>query len=145
MDIDEEMVTLAEKFLVRCICKDENINIFDELRSMVYYKKSKKLDFERLPPTSASILLQIKCANLQSYVWLRSPLAKSLVFDPLEYSYKLQEGDDGDEIMKPNIMTISLSEDLPIPCKCGKCARANLYIFCVNNIQRYFSFLKRSK
>ena len=86
MDIDEEMVTLAEKFLLRCICKDENINAFDQLRNMVYYKKSKKLDLERLHPTSASILLQIKCAYPQSYVWLRSPFAKSLKIDPLEYS-----------------------------------------------------------
>ena len=42
--------------------------------------------------------------------------------------------DDDDEVMKPNIMTISLSENLPIPCKCGKCARANVCICRVNNI-----------
>ena len=122
MDIDEEMVTLAEKFLVSCICKDENINTFDQLRNMVYYKKSKKLDLERFPPTSSSILLHIKRVYLQSYVWLRSPFAKSLVIDPLKYGYKLQEDDD-DEVMKPKIMMISLPEDLSIPCKCGKCAR----------------------
>ena len=133
MDIDEEMVTLAEKFLVRCICKDENINTFDQLRNMVYYKKSKKLDLERFPPTSSSILLHIKRVYLQSYVWLRSPFAKSLVIDPHEYGYKLQEYDD--EVMKPNIMTISLPEDLPVLCKCGKCARANVCICHVNNIQ----------
>ena len=55
MDIDEEMVTLAEKFLVCCICKDKNINAFDQLRNMVYYKKSKKSDLKRFPPTSSSI------------------------------------------------------------------------------------------
>ena len=84
MDIDEEMVTLTEKFLVRCICKDENINTFDQLRNMVYYKKSKKLDLERFPPTSSSILLHIKRAYLLSYVWLRSPVAQSLVIDQLD-------------------------------------------------------------
>ena len=109
MGIDEEMVTLAENFLVRCICKDENINTFDQPRNMVYYKKSKKLDLERFPPTSSSILLHIKRAYLQSHVWLRSPFAKSLVIDPLQYGYKLQEDDDeDDEVMKPNIMVISL-------------------------------------
>ena len=133
MDIDEEMVILAEKFFVRCICKDENINTFDQLRNMVYYKKSKKLDLERFPPTSSSILLHIKRAYLQQYVWLRSLFAKSLVIDPIEDGYKLREDDD--EVMKPNIMTISLSEDLPIPCKCGKCARVNVCICHVNNIQ----------
>ena len=35
-DIDEEMVTLAEKFLVHCICTDENVNTFGQTRNMVY-------------------------------------------------------------------------------------------------------------
>ena len=92
------------------------------------HSKSKKLNLERFPPTSSSILLHIKCAYLHSYVWLRSPFAKSLVIDPLQYGYKLQKDDD-DEVMKPNIMTISLPEDLPIPYKCGKDARTNVWYF----------------
>ena len=83
MGIDE-----VENCLVRCICKDENINTFDQPRNMVYYKKSKKSDRERFPPTSSSILLHIKRAYLQSHVWLRSPFAKSLVIDPFECGYK---------------------------------------------------------
>ena len=76
---------------------------------MVYCKKSKKLDLERYPLTPSSTLLHIKRASLQSHVWLRSPFAKSLVIDPLQYGYKLQEDDDeDDEVMKPNIMVISL-------------------------------------
>ena len=76
------------------------------------------------PPASSSILLHIKRAYLQSYVWLRSPFT-SLVINPFEYGYKLQEDDD-DEVLKPNIMTISLPEDLPIPCRCRKCSRADV-------------------
>ena len=137
MDIGDEIVTLVEKFLVRCICKDENINTFEQLRNMVYYKKSKKLDLERFPQTSSSIFLHIRRAHLQSHVWLSSPFSKSFVIDSLEYGYNLQEDDDDDddEVMKPNIMTISLPDNLPIPCKCGKCARAHLCICRVNNIQ----------
>ena len=48
MDVDKKIVTLAEKFLVCCICKDENINTFDQLCNMVYYKKYKKLDLEKI-------------------------------------------------------------------------------------------------
>ena len=118
---------------MRYVCKDENINTLDQIHNMAYYKKSKKLDLERFPPTSSSILLHIKRVYLQSYVWLRSPFAKSLVTDPLEYGYKLQEDDD--EVMKPNIITISLPEDLLIACKCGNGARANVCICRVNNIQ----------
>ena len=100
---------------------------------MVYYKKSKKLDLERFPPISSSTLLHIKPAYLQSYVWLRYRFAKGLVIDSLEYDYKQQEDDD--EVLKPEIMTIALPEDLPIPCNCGKCARANVCTCCMNNIQ----------
>ena len=48
MDVDEKIFTLAEKFLLCCICKDENINTFDQLCNMVYHKKSKKLDLEKI-------------------------------------------------------------------------------------------------
>ena len=71
MDIDDEMVTLSKKFLLCCICKDKNINTFDQLCNMVYYKKSKKLDLETFPPTSSSILLHIKrgfCNRMFGYV-----------------------------------------------------------------------------
>ena len=129
MDVDEEIVTLVERFLVRYICKDENINTFDYLRNMVYYKKSKTLVLERFPPTSSIVFLRMKRAYLQSYVWLRSPFAKSLVIDPLEYGYKLQEDED-DKVMKPNIMT----EDPPVLCKCEKCARANTCICRASNV-----------
>ena len=37
--MDEEMQTLAENFLIRCICKDKNVNTFNQLRHIVYYKK----------------------------------------------------------------------------------------------------------
>ena len=133
MDVDDEIVTLVERFLVLYICKDEKINTFDHLRNMVYYKKSKTLDLERFPPTSSIVFLRMKRAYLQSYVWLRSPFAKSLVIDPPEYGYKLQEDED-DKVMKPNIMTISLPEDLPVLCKCEKCARANTCICRANNV-----------
>ena len=43
IDIDEETDTLAEKFFVRCICKDENINTFDQPYCIVYYMKSSNI------------------------------------------------------------------------------------------------------
>ena len=120
---------LIKWIFVCCICKEKNINIFEQRRDIVYYKKSKKLDLEKIPPTSSIILLRIKRAYVQSYVLLRSSFLKILVIDPPDYGYKLQEGDD-EEVVKQNIMTISLPKDLPIPCKCGNCARADVW-FCV--------------
>ena len=97
--IDEEMVAAAEKFLVRCICRDENIANFDQVRKNVYYKKSKELDLERFPPTSSNILLHIKRAYFQSYVWLHSPFVDSITLGPLDYGYELDCDDD--EVIKP--------------------------------------------
>ena len=131
--IDEEMVAVAEKFLVHCICKDENIATFDQLRNHVYYKKSKELDLERFPPTSLSILLHIKSAFFRSYVWLHFPFVDSITFDPLEYGYELDSDDD--EVIKPKIVQSILRDNFPIPCKCGKCAKTNVCLCRANNIQ----------
>ena len=131
--IDEEMVAVAETFLVCCICRDENIATFDQLRNNVYYKKSKELDLERFPPTSLSILLHIKRAYFQSYVWLRSPFVDNITLDPLEYGYELDSDDN--EVITPKIVQSILPDDFPIPCKCGKCAKANACLYRVNNIQ----------
>ena len=128
--IDEEMVAVAEKFLVCCICRVENIATFDQLRNNVYYKE---LDLERFPPTSSRILLHIKHAYFQSYVWLHSPFVDSITLDPLEYGYELDSDDD--EVIKPKIVQSILPDNFPIPCKCGKCAKANLCLCRVNNIQ----------
>ena len=48
--IDEEMVAVADTFLVCFICRDENIATFDQLSNNVYCKKSKELDLERFLP-----------------------------------------------------------------------------------------------
>ena len=63
---DEDVKAMAEKFLVGCISKDENIDDFDNLRNKTYYKKSTETNIEKLPPTSSSIVLHIKRAYLQT-------------------------------------------------------------------------------
>ena len=86
-----EILRLAENFFVRCICKDENVKTFSLLRNIVYYKKSKKLDLQKLPATSSSVLLHFKRAYLQTHIWLRSALMKSVEIIPLEYGHELED------------------------------------------------------
>ena len=62
---DEDMKATAEKFLVGCVSKDENIDDFDNLRNKTY-KESTEINIEKLPPTSSSIALHIKRAYLQT-------------------------------------------------------------------------------
>ena len=96
------MQTLAENFLIGCICKDKNVNTFDQLRHIVYYKKSKELDLEKLPATSSSVLLHIKRACQQTYIWLHSAFVENIEINPLEYGYKLENDDE--EMMTPKII-----------------------------------------
>ena len=84
---DEDVKAMAEKFLVGCISKNENIDAFDNLRNKTYYKKSTEINIEKLPPTSSSIALHIKRAYLQTYIWLHAPFMNNLEIDPLQYGY----------------------------------------------------------
>ena len=112
----EEMQTLADNFLIRYICKDKNVNTFNQLRHIVCYKKSKELDLEKLP--SSSVLLLIKRAYLQTYIWLHSAFVESFEINPLEYGYEHE--DDHEEVMTPNIIEEILPDELTVPYKCVK-------------------------
>ena len=79
------MQALAENFLIRCICKNKDVNTFNQLHHIVYYNKSQELDLEKLPATSSSVLLHIKRAYLQNYIWLHSAFVESIEINPLEY------------------------------------------------------------
>ena len=131
--MDEEMQTLAENFLIGCICKDKNVNTFDQLRHIVYYKKSKELDLEKLPATSSSVLLHIKRAYLQTYIWLHSAFVESIEINHLGYGYELE--DDDEEMMAPEIIEKILPDKLPMPCKCVKCTKSNVCTCHVNKIR----------
>ena len=100
--MDEEMQTLTENFLIRCIFKDKNINTFNQLRHMVYYKKSKKLDLKKLPVKSSCVLLHIKRAYQQTYIWLHSAFVESIEINPLEYGHLLENDDE--EMRTPEII-----------------------------------------
>ena len=93
---DEDMKGMAEKFLVGCVSEDENIDDFDNLQNKTYYKKSTEINIEKLPQTSSSIVLHIKRAYLQTYIWVHGPFMINLEIDPLQYGYEIDE----DDVMK---------------------------------------------
>lgn len=130
--IDEEMIQLAERFLVRCVCKDVSITTFDQLRNEVYYKKSGEMDLEKFPPTSSSILLHIKRAFFQTSTWIHSPV-EATTLNPLDYGYEMDSVDD--EVIRPKIVQSILPEGFSMPCKCGKCARGNICPCRVNSLK----------
>ena len=40
INLDDGMLLIAERYLVQCICKDESVKTFDQLRNNIYYQKS---------------------------------------------------------------------------------------------------------
>ena len=58
--ISDQMILLAEKFLLECISKSSERNNFDAVRFETYLQKSFQLDLEKLPSTSSSIHTYIK-------------------------------------------------------------------------------------
>lgn len=136
--IDKEMIDTAEMFLLKCICKDESVKTFDQLRNEIFYKKHKYLDLEKLPPPSSSVHLHIRRSYLQTYIWFCSPFVSSITIDPMEHGYELNE----DYVLQPKVTSdTTIPEHFPMPCKCVKCARANICICRVNDIPccKYFN------
>ena len=126
--LDEDMESIAEKFLAQCISKERH-ETFDDLRRAMFYKYSKDLNLEKLPPTSSSISLHIKRAYLQTHIWLHAPFVKSISISPLEYGYEKDDDEEEDqEGVIPVVINSALPEDFPKPCKCLKCARDNTCI-----------------
>ena len=125
------MLAIAERYLVKCICKDNTVTTFDQLRNKIYYQKSQLLDLEKLPPTSTSIMLHIKRAYLQTYLWLHSPFVASINIDPLDYGYQLDDNDYLNPVITDgNVLPVNL----PQPCKCAKCAKPNVCVCRVNGV-----------
>ena len=59
-EISNQMILLAEKFLVGRISKSSERNNFDDIRLETYHQKLFQLNLEKLPPTSSSIHIHIK-------------------------------------------------------------------------------------
>ena len=89
-----------------------------------------ELDLEK--PPSSSVLLLIKRAYLQTYIWLHSAFVESIEINPLEYGYEHE--DDDDEVMTPNIIEEILPDELTVPCKCVKCAKS---VYALAVLSRY--------
>ena len=64
-DLDKEMVTAAEKFLIDCMPKSYSADSFNSLRYLSYHSINFKLNIEKFPCTSSNLRLHIQRAYLQ--------------------------------------------------------------------------------
>ena len=119
-EISNQMILLAETFLVECIPKGAERNKFDDICFETYHQKSFQLDLEKLPTTSSSIHIHMKGAFLQCYLWLHVPFVESIEINPEDYGYELTEED----MLVPTITTEDvIPDDFPVPCSCLKCVK----------------------
>ena len=89
----------------------------------MYHDRISALDLEKFPPTSSSIVMHIKRAYLQAYMWYHSPFTESIELKPEDFGYLRID----DEYLVPEISNKSkIPELFPQPCKCQKCARKNV-------------------
>ena len=72
--LDEEVLSQAEKFLVKVVASKQyqNCETFDELRVRLYHHSREK-KFIDLPCSSNAIRQNIKRAYFQARMWLESP------------------------------------------------------------------------
>ena len=114
----EDVLGLAEQFLIS-VCKPKSsAKTFDDLRFEQYHD-SKVLDFWKLVCTSDSIKGHISRAFLQALRWYSShdPPKENLP-NPIDFGYKLNENDQ----LVPVWMNQSCRpRDLPDICTCKVC------------------------
>ena len=121
-DINDEMISSAEKFLLNCITSHD-VDTFDKLRYTVYHEKHLQFDIERYPPTSATIRQHILRAYLQCYLWLHAAFLDDIQLDPLNYGYTLDENNGFAPLLSDDP---AIPEDFPAPCNCLKCSKPNV-------------------
>lgn len=120
--ISDEMMKMAERFLVQCLYTGGNISSFDELRDKTFHDRTFKFDIEKLPATTSSIEFHIQRAYFQSLLWYNAPF-DDVNINPMEYGY---DEDDEGHLLPVLTTQKNIPDDFPLPCNCKKCARQNV-------------------
>ena len=102
-----DVIAAAEEFLVDCIFNKRDAKTFVELKYEIYRSSSFECDLEKLPPTTASIVIYKKRAHYHV------TFLENIDIDPLEYDYLLK-----DVRFLPDTECQEVLCDSPIPCSC---------------------------
>ena len=118
--LTESAIHMAETFLVKCLKPSTDMQSFDNLCLNAFDCNALKMDFEKTPCTSTNASKHILRAYYQQQLWVQAPFRDAtLIMNAESYGF-VRRG----SLLVPEIV-ISKPEDLPDPCKCGKCARKN--------------------
>ena len=98
-EITKEMISKAEKFLLKCVTK-HNVNTSYEIR---YVRVHFEFSIECFPSTSDSIRQQILRAYLQCYKRLQSPVLEDIELDSLQYGYQIDKKRKLFQLFLPNL------------------------------------------
>lgn len=91
-EITDEITGNSEKFLLKCISK-ENLDKFDDQGYELYHKKLNKFNVVKLPPTSSSVRQHTLWVYLHCHLWLHAPFIEDISKDPLQFGYMFNDKD----------------------------------------------------
>ena len=81
------MIQAAENYLVRCLKPTKDLETFDDLRLVAFNSNSLKMDFEKIPYTSANARKHIQRAYYQQQLWIQAPLKVGLEMNTELYGF----------------------------------------------------------
>ena len=103
----------AEEYLVKIIKPGAKFKTMDELRYYMYHQTKKSI--ADLPPTSRATRAHILRAFHGTYIQLHCLTGAKV--NPIDFGFYAE-----DDILKPIEDVKLIPDDLPVSCKCAKCA-----------------------
>ena len=83
-ELTDDMIANAEKFVIRSLSPSSKCTHFDDLRYDVYHDKKFQFDLEKFLVTSESMMLHIRRAYFQIYLWQYASFVDQILLIPAE-------------------------------------------------------------
>ena len=87
MECRETPCKLVPSAVVRCFKPTKDLETFDDLHLAAFNSNSLKMDFEKIPYTSANARKHIQMAYYQQQLWIQAPLEDGLEMNTELYGF----------------------------------------------------------
>ena len=87
MECSETPSKLVSSAVVRCLKPTKDLETFDDLRLAAFNSNSLKMEFEKIPCTSANARKHIQRAYYQQQLWIQAPLEDGLEMNTELYGF----------------------------------------------------------
>ena len=87
MECRESPCKIVPSAVVRCLKPTKDLETFDDLHLAAFNSNSLKMDFEKIPCTSANARKHIQRAYYQQQLWIQAPLKDGLEMNTELYGF----------------------------------------------------------